>query len=79
MCVFTKIFVNLFLSSATRVGASNLKGILTRQRQPKAAAHLIRARYSYLRQMWEYDSTKELMSMQDRALSLEKAKQHSGH
>ena len=35
---------NLLLKGTTRV-AGNKKGILTRQRQPKAAAHLLRQRY----------------------------------
>lgn len=35
---------NLLLKGTTRV-VGNKKGILTRQRQPKAAAHLLRQRY----------------------------------
>lgn len=35
---------NLLLEGTTRV-VGNKKGILTRQRQPKAAAHLLRQRY----------------------------------
>lgn len=35
---------NLLLKGTTRV-VGNKKGILTRQRQPKAAAHLLRHRY----------------------------------
>jgi len=35
--------------NTNRVGATNLKGILTRQREPKAGAHLLRDRYSKLK------------------------------
>lgn len=45
-----KIFIKLFYFLAyTRVGG-NKKGIFTRARQPKAAAHLVRQRYMALAQ-----------------------------
>jgi hypothetical protein len=31
------------------VGATNLKGVLTRQREPKAAAYTLKERYSHLK------------------------------
>jgi hypothetical protein len=31
------------------VGASNLKGVLTRQREPKPAAYTLKERYSHLK------------------------------
>lgn len=42
--VFIEINVNLFFSAYTRVGG-NKKGVFTRNRQPKAAAHHLRKRY----------------------------------
>jgi hypothetical protein len=44
-CRFLVIGTDLFvLSGVTRV-AGNKKGIFTRQRQPKMAAHILRERY----------------------------------
>lgn len=54
LCIKRKhcFFINVRLGITRIVG--NRKGIFTRERQPKASAHLLRTRYHLLAQ--EYDS-----------------------